>query len=149
MKASARLKVKEEEKKEEGNAVVVFSPMARKFAQAIRMKLLGDIRKVDKKQADRQADCYRRNPIVGQAGIKDKKGKKKPSAGKDRNPDSSHKSTKDLLHPSNASVSSRWNKRLPTSAKNSKPRSASPDANHDKVSRLSKKAERLDNSVES
>ena len=49
MKASARLKVKEEEKKEDGNAVVLFSPMARKFAQAIRMKLLGDISKVDKK----------------------------------------------------------------------------------------------------
>ena len=86
---------------------------------------------------------------MGQAGIKDKKGKKKPLAGKDRNPDSSHKSAKDLLHPSNASVSSRWNKRLPTSPKHSKPRSASPDANHDKVARPSKKVERLDNSVES
>ena len=63
-KHSARPKHKAEEKNEDGQVVVV-SAMARKFAQAIRLKLLSEIKKVDARQAAQQAESFRRLPITG------------------------------------------------------------------------------------
>ena len=101
-----------------------MSAMARKFAQAIRLKLLSEMDKLDKKQAAHQAEVFQRSPITGQAPSATKKYKKKQvPMSKERD----CTGRPEPFHRSNVSVQSANKKRLQSPSKQNIGRSTSPD----------------------